>query len=168
MIIRTATTTDGPNLARIQLDTWRVVYRGLISDTMLETHTVQEREGFWAERLGQARGSVFLAEERSIIGFCDFVPSEDRNADPETVGEIAGMYVQPDHWREGTGRALCDCVLATARQQGYRAVTLWAFEAVAAARDFYRAMGFSPDGGRSTLTLPDGSDLPTVRFRIVI
>ena len=168
MVVRIATTSDGPKLAHVQLETWRVVYAGLISDAVLGTHNVREREEFWRERLGRAIGSVFVAEQESIVGFCDFIPSEDEGADSRAVGEIAAIYVWPGHWRQGTGRALCSRALAEARRHGYRTVTLWAFEAVPAALEFYKAMEFKLDGARKTLTLPDGSELRQVRFQMPI
>ncbi|HVM50342.1 MAG TPA: GNAT family N-acetyltransferase [Candidatus Acidoferrum sp.] len=168
MIVRLATPADGPTLARVQLETWRTAYRGLISDAALNTHTVPERERFWSERFRQPKGSVFAAEEGSIIGFCELIPSEDKDADPKAFGELAELYVLPEHWRKGAGRALCDRALAEARRQEYRTVTLWALEMFGPARDFYQAMGFREDGCTKMITLPDGSELHLIRLRVCV
>jgi GNAT superfamily N-acetyltransferase len=166
MRVSIASSRDAQELARIQLEAWRAAYRGLISDAALGTHNLQERAGFWSDRLGKATGSVFIAEQDGIVGFCDFIPSEDQDEDPDATGEIAAIYVEPKHWRRGAGRALCQHALGEARRRGYRLVTVWALEEVNAAREFYGAMGFSLDGARKAQRLPDGSDIKEIRFRI--
>ena len=143
-----------------------MAFRGVVSEVALNTHTMRERETFWSERFGNQVGSVFLSDQGGIVGCCDLIPSEDNDADPGTGGEIAAIYVEPQHWREGAGRALCHRVLAEARQQRYQTITLWALEPVGAAREFYTAMGFRLDGAGKTVRLPDGSDLQGIWFRM--
>ncbi|MGA3283368.1 MAG: GNAT family N-acetyltransferase [Verrucomicrobiota bacterium] len=169
MIVRTAKATDAPKIAHIHVETWRTAYRGQIPDTVLDALDVERRTAFWRERLTQARGSVFVAEDDNIVvGFCDLIPSRDKNADARAVAEIAAIYILPQHWRKGAGRALCDSALAAARGQNYKVVTLWVLASNGGARCFYEAMGFSLDGATKTDKTTDGSDLHEVRFRITI
>ena len=106
---------------------------------------------------------VFVAEDDSIIGFCDLIPSRDKDAG-QAVGEIAAIYVLCEHWRKGAGRALCDCALSEARQRGYGVVTLWVLASNSGARRFYETMGFSLDGVTKTEKASDGSELHEIRF----
>jgi len=169
MPVRTATAADAASIAQIHVETWRVAYRGQIPDAVLNGLDVGRRTVLWQERLAQRRGAVFVAEDGdSIKGFCDLVPSRDKDADARTVAEIGGIYILPQHWRKGTGRALCNRALATARQQDYTAVTLWVLASNDGARRFYEAMGFSLDGAAKTDKAADGSELHEVRFRMTI
>jgi ribosomal protein S18 acetylase RimI-like enzyme len=169
MIVRTAKATDAPKIAHIHVETWCTAYRGQIPDTVLDALDVKRRTAFWRERFTQAKGSVFVAEDDNIVvGFCDLIPSRDKDADPQAAAEIAAIYVLPQHWRKGAGRALCDCALAEARRCGYEVVTLWVLASNGDTKRFYEAMGFSLDGATKMDKTTDGSDLHEVRFRITI
>jgi ribosomal protein S18 acetylase RimI-like enzyme len=163
MTVRTANATDAQKIAQIHVETWRTAYRGQISDAVLEAQSVDRRAAFWCQRLTQASGSIFVAEDGSIIGFCDLIPSRDKDAG-QAVGEIAAIYVLCEHWRKGAGRALCDCALSEARRRGYEVVTLWVLSSNSGARRFYEAMGFSLDGVTKTEKASDGSELHEIRF----
>jgi GNAT superfamily N-acetyltransferase len=163
MLVRIANTTDVQRIAQIHVETWRTAYRGQISDAVLDALSIERRAAFWNERLTQARGSVFVAENSCVIGFCDLFPSRDKDAN-QSVGEIVAIYVLSQHWRQGAGRALGDCALGEARRRGYEIVTLWSLASNDRARRFYEAMGFSPDGATKTENASDGSELHEVRF----
>src|SRR5262245_6582319 len=100
MVVRTATVSDAPRIAYIHVETWRTAYRGQIPDAVLDALDVEHRTAFWQERLIQAPGEVFVAEDgESIVGFCDLIQSRDEDADPRVVAEIAAIYVLQPHWR---------------------------------------------------------------------
>jgi ribosomal protein S18 acetylase RimI-like enzyme len=169
MIVRIARAADAPRIAHIHVETWRAAYRGQIPDAFLDALDVGRRTMFWRERLTQARGAVFVAEnDNNVMGFCDLIPSRDKDVDPQAVAEIVAVYILPQHWRKGAGRALCDCALTEARRCGYETVTLWVLSSNGGARRFYEAMGFSLDGAAKTDKTTDGSDLHEVRFRITV
>jgi GNAT superfamily N-acetyltransferase len=168
MVVRTANAADAQKIAEIHVETWRAAYRGQIPEVVLDALSVEHRAAFWRERLVKAGGWVFVAQEDAVVGFCDLVPSRDKDADPQVVGEIAAIYVLAPHWREGAGRALCGCALAEARRRGHEMVTLWVLASNNGARRFYEAMGFSLDGAARTEKTAAGSDLHEVRFRITI
>jgi len=164
--IRAATPADAPRIAHIHVETWRAAYRGQIPDAVLNGLSVERRTVFWRERLTEAKSSVLLAEDAGVVvGFCDLVPSRDKDADSTKVAEIVAIYILPRHWRKGAGRALCGCALDNAWKQGYQEVTLWVLSSNNSARFFYEAMGFKLDGASKTEKASDGSDLHEVRFR---
>ena len=86
----------------------------------------------------------------------------------EAVAEIAAIYILPQHWRKGAGRALCDRALAEARGRDYKAVTLWVLASNDDARRFYETMGFSLDGAAKADRATDGNELHEIRFRMAI
>lgn len=163
--IRLAKSADISRLARIRVDTWCVAYHVRVPEAALNSRTIKGRAAYWRARLDQPFGSVFVIEFDELIGFCDLVPSCDRDADPKSIAEIAAMYVIPEHWRVGAGRALCSHAMAEARKRGYRAVTLWALASNHDALRFYEALGFTRDGSVKISTAPDGGNVHEIRYQ---
>ncbi|HEY1790396.1 MAG TPA: GNAT family N-acetyltransferase [Verrucomicrobiae bacterium] len=161
--IRVAKAADAIKIARIHVNRWRVTSWGRISGA---GRSVKQRETFWRERLGKGKGSVFVIESGDIVGFCDLVPSRDKDTDPKTVSEIAAVYVKSDDWRLGAGKALCYHVLSLARKQVCSAIIVWIGAANTDAMRFYDSLGFARDGAIKIETAPDGSNLYENRYRI--
>jgi ribosomal protein S18 acetylase RimI-like enzyme len=167
MQVRQATIADARKIAQIHVETWRAAYRGQIPDAVLDALDVERRAASWEKHLAaQPRGVSVAESENEIIGFCDFIPSRDKDSNPHEVGEIAAIYVQPDFWRKGAGGALCRHSLKEARLQNYTAVTLWVLSSNTDARNFYEAMGFSLDGATKIDQSFQNHELHEVRYRI--
>jgi DNA-binding MarR family transcriptional regulator/GNAT superfamily N-acetyltransferase len=77
-----------------------------------------------AEKDGRVVGSVFVVE-----------------ADAETA-KLRLLYVEPEIRGEGLGRRLVEEALSFARSAGYRRMTLWTNDLLAAARHIYEKAGF--------------------------
>ena len=104
MPVRPATPNDASAIAHIHVATWRAAYRGLIPDSVLDALDVSRSAAFWSKRIAQRRGAVFVFEHSNLItGFCDLVPTRDHDAAPQSIAEIAAIYVLADHWRTGAG-----------------------------------------------------------------
>lgn len=79
-----------------------------------------------------ANGQVIVAEVRAeIAGFAAVVG-----------GELDGLFVEPDLWGHGIGRALVDAATHAARQRGLALKVI----ANPRARRFYEHCGFSAEG----------------------
>jgi ribosomal protein S18 acetylase RimI-like enzyme len=59
---------------------------------------------------------------------------------------VAMVYVAPDRWGEGIGRALTDELLALARDRGYTRAQLWTHAHNDHAQRLYEGKGFVPSG----------------------
>jgi RimJ/RimL family protein N-acetyltransferase len=168
MLIRPAQITDAAAIGAIHVETWRAAYRGQVPDAVLDTLDANRSAAFWQKQI-DAGASVFVAENDGVvIGFCDLIPSRDKDANPKEVAEIAAIYVHPHHWRKGAGRALCAHVLAEAKRRSYRALTLWVLASNTSGKRFYEAMGFALDGTEKTGTVMGATNLHEVRFRIAL
>jgi GNAT superfamily N-acetyltransferase len=83
-----------------------------------------------------ANGQVIVAEYNGqIAGFAAVVG-----------GELDGLFVEPDLWGRGIGRALVDAATQEARKRGLALTVI----ANPSARRFYESCGFSLEGDAQT------------------
>jgi len=169
MKVRQATHAYARRIAQIHVETWRGAYRGHMPDSVLDALDADKRTFFWKNHLGKQPHGIFVVESgKPIIGFCDLVPSRDKDSNPNEVGEIAAIYVLPEFWRKGAGKALCHFSLQAAKLQKYSSVTLWVLTSNAAARKFYEAMGLRLDGATKVEQGLNNYEFHEVRYRISI
>jgi GNAT superfamily N-acetyltransferase len=81
------------------------------------------------------------------------------------VGEVYGMYVDPDHWHHGVGRSLWTATHAELSKT-FSTITLWVLEANRPARRFYQACGFGPEP--DLVDKPDWLGVNQVRYRFQV
>src|SRR4051794_4356955 len=106
MDVRLATGADAEGIARVQERGWQSAYRHVFPVEELD------RGGFifaerWRARLERPpRGwSTFVAvEDATVVGFVSVGPSRDE----QSFGELYAIYVDPDAWSTGVGRALVE------------------------------------------------------------
>ena len=169
MRIRQAIIADAHRIAQIHVDGWRAAYRGRMPDEILDKLDVEKRAAFWGGRLADRECGVFVVElNERVVGFCDLIPTRDKDLDPKTTAEIVAIYVDPRHWRKGAGQALCRFALETAGRENYSAVTLWCLDSNVAARSFYEKVGFHLDGATKVDQSLKSHELREVRFRIFL
>ena len=144
--IREATIADARAIAEVQVAGWHAAYRGLVPDGTLDGMTVEVREPKWASNLAEpsAPRTTVLEREGRVVAFATVGPSR-YEAD---LGEVWALYVAPDAWRTGAGRALLGDGLRFLEEQGQPAVMLWVLEGNLRAIRFYEACGFRLDGAR--------------------
>ena len=150
-LIRPAAPRDVQTIAALVVASWRAAYRGLVDDRVLDDLSVAERTVRWRARLGATETSTTVAEiGGAVVGVCSTsAPSPDDDATPG-VAELSVLYVRPDRWREGIGRALLRQALDDLSTRGWRTVTSWVLAANEPALAFYRDLGFEPDGAEGT------------------
>jgi GNAT superfamily N-acetyltransferase len=87
-------------------------------------------------------GHVFVLEAAGgIKGFAAILPREDGDQ------ELDALFVEPDSWRQGFGRALIDYCATTARGRGAAAIHVVGNPH---AERFYRSCGFEAVGTVTT------------------
>jgi GNAT superfamily N-acetyltransferase len=83
-------------------------------------------------------GHVFVVERDGVtLGFAAVIPREDGNS------ELDALFVEPDSWKQGLGRALIEHCAEVARQRGSAALHVIGNPH---ADGFYRACGFEQIG----------------------
>jgi GNAT superfamily N-acetyltransferase len=143
--VRGAIGPDAGGIGRVQERSWQAAYRHVFPVEELDRGSFIEVER-WRERLEHPPGgwSTFVAEaDGEIVGFASVGPSRDELR----VGELYAIYVDPESWSTGTGRALLERGEQELRAQ-YEVATLWVLKDNPRARGFYERAGWTPDGAQ--------------------
>lgn len=125
---------------------WQKIYRGHISDEILNKLSVEKRTQAWRDLIVKGIKILTLEKEKQIIGFVGICPSRDSDKHANQYGEISSIYLHPDFWYQGLGKLLCSSALAELKRTGYSEVILWVLKENKQARQFYESMGFILEG----------------------
>ena len=90
-------------------------------------------------------------EEGLIRGFATTAPSRD--PDLGNYGELCALYVDPEQWGLGLGRALASAARAYLYELGFHRALLWVLMGNVRAERFYQIDGWAADGARRTDTV---------------
>jgi GNAT superfamily N-acetyltransferase len=77
------------------------------------------------------------------------------------------LYVHPDAWHRGCGRALCVEASRRAAERGFLLLTLWSIEKNARAHEFYTAFGFEAEPVTMVVEWPHET-LTARRYRLAL
>lgn len=133
MIIRNADLTELTDLARLQVRSWRSVYRGIMPDDYLDDRLEDELMVRWAELSPSGDDLVLVADEDGIEGFVTVWCQPDPYVD--------NLHVDPLVRSKGTGRLLMKAVAARLIENGYDQVRLNVAAGNQRAIAFYRNLG---------------------------
>jgi GNAT superfamily N-acetyltransferase len=172
--VRDATVDDAEGIALAHVRSWQAAYAGILPDDVLAALDPTDR----AERLRQSlatadRQFVTLAglHDGAVVGFAHIGHYHSQPGGTEvddSAGEVYGIYVHPDHWGYGLGRALLEVSVARLTAERARPVRLWVLDANERSRRFYERCGFAADGATGTFGVdrPAGGrvELPMVRY----
>ena len=165
-IVRRATAADADAIGRVQVETWRAAYRGLLPDAIVDGFDLEERQRMWRDGLSRPRrpGSETVVAEvgGAVVGFAS-VGEWRAEGEPEAgVGELFAIYLDRAHWGTGVGRALIERAEESLRRSGFVEARLWVLEGNERAERFYRAAGWEHD--RRKVDLFQGADVAEVRY----
>jgi GNAT superfamily N-acetyltransferase len=166
MPLRDAAPADALALAEVHVASWKAAYRGLMPDAFLDGLVPADRLDRWRKRFAEPGTRILVWEEQEwIAGFCFGGPSRDKDADPSHCGEINAIYLRPEAWGRGIGRALYEAAIDDFRDRGFEELTLWVLRGNRRARAFYERMGMAPDGAGKIKMMEPDIPLDEVRYR---
>jgi GNAT superfamily N-acetyltransferase len=142
--IRIATAADAHAIETIRVRGWQSAYRHVFPAEDLDGLPIDS--GRWRVRLETPPPgwATFVAEaDASVVGFASVGPSRDEDG----IGELYAIYVDPDAWSTGAGRALIERAEEQLRAE-YDSASLWVLEDNPRARTFYERAGWAADGDR--------------------
>lgn len=161
--IRRAGESDAPALARVHVDAWQVAYQGLVPEAALQRFTYQWREARFGESLASGSEETYLLEDGGqVLGFATLGACRDPDLNDGRTGEVWGIYVAPNHWRQGVGTRLLHWTEGLLQSRGFERATMWVLAANDRARRFYEAWGYRPEGKTKIVDL--GTPLRAVRY----
>ena len=96
-MIRLGTPDDAKEVARVHVETWQAAYAHALPQEQLQALSVEEA----VERSRRSPPTFVAERDEEILGFVSVGSSRD----PATDGELFAIYVHPQHWGTGVGRA---------------------------------------------------------------
>jgi GNAT superfamily N-acetyltransferase len=144
--VRSARPEDALEVAGAHARSWRVGYRGLIPDEVLNGLQREDRADRYNfdEAHPDLPLTLIAINDGAICGSVAFGPSH--LADASNAGEILALYVEPAAWGLGVGRRLMAEARAHLDIRGFTEAILWVLVGNDRALRFYGLDGWAPDG----------------------
>lgn len=171
--IEQAQQLDARAVASIHAESWRINYRGALSDAFLDGEVARNRLDLWQERLSAPADDqvVLVARQKhgtqpaemgegNIIGFaCAYF-----NDDQQWGTLLDNLHVAPGAQRRGIGALLLVAVAGWSRSRDPRVgLHLWVLEQNQKARQFYERF-HALDVGGDVWDPPGGGSAPRRRY----
>jgi GNAT superfamily N-acetyltransferase len=153
-VIRPGRADDAEAVARVHVETWQAAYAHALPREQLAALSADDRVEQW-----RRRPPIVAEVEGEIAGFVSVGAARDDDAE----GELYAIYVHPEHWGTGTGRALMEAGEDELRRLGHERVVLWVLDDNPRARRFYEIAGWVADGKAQEVEL-FGFQLREVRY----
>lgn len=163
--IRIATADEADTLAKLQRCSAMEAYRDIFPPEAPQPSLVRLRS-LWRSWLDPDSGA-------GLTGFVADAAGEPvgvvlAGSDPldASLGNLARMYVSPDHWGQGLGRSLYVAATRHLRAAGHVEASLWVLEGNQRARSWYERLGWVATGERKSVHRPASID--QLRYRRVL
>jgi ribosomal protein S18 acetylase RimI-like enzyme len=137
--IRQARAGDARDIARLDVETWRSTYAGMLSTPYLVGLSPRRREIGWRMVIQREPRDVRVAVDPAgeLVGFGSCGPSR---SDRHYPGEVFTLYVSPDRQNEGIGRRLLIALFRRLVASGLDAAIIWVLRDNPS-RFFYERLG---------------------------
>ena len=146
MKIREATITDSPELARIQVDSYRTAYAGFFPQAYLDHFSYEEQTQDWQDLLSsESKDLLFVAENEpgDIVGYALAKAETDPEAGYDS--SLVAIHVHYSQQKKGFGRHLLIAVVSSLQAQG--CTSLWLSTLLGnPAQAWYERLGGVPFG----------------------
>lgn len=171
--VRAARAADAPELARVQVASWRESLAVLLPEAVMAELTSAAALGQFTQRWQHAisdpptsKHRVHVAIDKpgdpEILGFAAAGPATDEDLWPGTDGELYELHVAPAVEAEGHGGRLLNAVADTFAEDGFSTGYTWALAGDKQRIGFLEAAGWAPDGSQASLDM--GVKVPVVRL----
>ena len=133
LTIRDAKRSEFPDLAALQIRSWRDVYRGIMPDTYLDDEIEDDLGARWNTLDPSGDDLVLVADDGVIRGFITVWCKPDPFVD--------NLHVAPGGRSNGIGRRLMQSAADRLVQKGYQRLSLYVAAQNPRAAAFYRQLG---------------------------
>jgi ribosomal protein S18 acetylase RimI-like enzyme len=137
--IRLARPADARSIARLDVETWRAAYAGVLSTSYLVGLSERRREAGWRSVILREPRDVRVAVDGrgAIVGFGS---CGSNRGDRFFSGEVFTLYIAPDWQNQGVGRRLLIALFRRLVAAGRHSVIVWVLRDNPA-RFFYERLG---------------------------
>jgi ribosomal protein S18 acetylase RimI-like enzyme len=159
--VRDATPEDASTAAAVHIAAWQMTYAHVFPNAYLSGFKL---DAWIANHLSNINNSpprmslVAIDEPGGVVGFLHGGPARvgrPPSYDPE-IGEVYAIYVHPDRWGAGAGRALMQEAIDRFAKDGRTEIRVWVLDDNPRARTFYERMGFELDGATDSYVADRG------------
>jgi GNAT superfamily N-acetyltransferase len=163
--VRTATKADADDIAGVHVESWRVGYRGIVADEVLDSAEFEtNRHAWWRAWQFHPGSDVIVAtDDGRILGFASYGPERSDTDRLVARGEVYAFYLDPSAWGSGAATPLMQEAEGRLRAMGFSDAVLWVLRDNTRARRFYEKAGWTASGELSFLDLA-GTQLAEVRY----
>jgi GNAT superfamily N-acetyltransferase len=146
VVVRPARRGEENEVARVHVRSWQAGYHGLLPGSYLDRLRPEDRATRYSFGDTDSDGpyTIVAADDSDIRGFASIGSAPGERG----TGELLALYVDPDWWGHGIGRALIREARRLLAEQGCIEAILWLLVGNDRGERFYRADGWSPDGTR--------------------
>ena len=139
-IIRKATKDDCNELAVLKRQVWETTYRGIYSDTKIDSYNYAEQEEKFKKLVKSRTQHLYIAtfNETPIAYMCY---GESLRPFRTYKNEIILFYIQKEHQGQGLGRALFNLGVESLRKMGTNQFIISCNKYNHPAQGFYEKMG---------------------------
>ena len=145
--------------AYVHWKSWQESYQGIVDPAYLSRLTLEKCE----EMAFRFPENILVAKDgERVVGFSAAGAYRSPDGSDAEEGEVYALYVLRDYQKKAIGRALMQESLARLSQCGV--VHIWVLKENRQAIDFYRRVGFQPDGEEKELIL--GTAVTCIRMSL--
>lgn len=142
IIIRNATIKDAEQIAKIKIEGWQTVYRGIIDDEFLDNMDINAE--FEKRKRSIEDGALIVVAELNdeVVGYClyrNYI--KDFNEYAMVDCEISGLYIKSSLKRNGIGTKLMQHVIQEFQNHRKTKMILACLKENYPSRTFYEKMG---------------------------
>lgn len=141
-IIRNIERKDLRKIAEINVEDWKIFYKGIIDDEFLNSLSAEEKEKRWLENYNQ-NSFIVAANGDEVYGYCRYAEMSYGLPDDKDVdSELCALYVKASLVHgNGIGRALVEYVKNNLLAKGKKKMIVCCLKDNYPARAFYEKMG---------------------------
>jgi GNAT superfamily N-acetyltransferase len=179
--VRPARPTDAPEIARIQVTTWRSAYRRMFPAHILAQLDAAALTEVWATAITappSPRHRVLISVEQGesaehVVGFAAAGPADEQALAPsepplpDSVAAVTDLLVEPRWGRRGHGSRLLAAAVDLWREDGFGSAVAWVYDSDTAMRKFLGSAGWEPDGAGRALDVDDML-VPQLRLHVAL
>lgn len=140
-IIRQAVNEDAVPIAQVHIASWRGAYKGIVDQGYLDNGLdLQASVDNWKLRLKVNAKHIFVALDKgTIIGFAAL--GQSRNETLPNHAELYSIYLRPDYFKQGAGKALLNAAFNDAIDFGFTHMFVSVLKDSLQGRRFYERTG---------------------------